>query len=508
MSWFSKRKVAVEEPTEEMSVAARLEVGVREPFKARVIRMFPEEHNGIKISGDIQPTHLTGLRSLPDLREAVAKVAGGGKYEAKLFEDKVGGVAITDHRFVLTGEPKIAGKVIEPQEPTARRRQSRDDDDEPEEVVELKRKEMIEEARHEAELARQRREQELAPPNVSTGDSSDVMAKLAEMEAAREKQQLEFEARLEAQRTEFQQQLLEQQREAERREDRARQDQKIDALQGQITQLLTQISAGKNDTSSIDLMKMMKQSSDENLKLLVSILSKSSDEKLSLSQMNAETLTKTFQAGISAGSGRISEDEEEEQPKDLAGVVNAQVGKVIDLVGQYVMNRPDKKAPMTEAEVAAMSQKIAATIRSEQSAANERQLARVKPAAPVQAPAQAPAETPKQDAKTPDDPGRRMNHLLRKLIHDARAGRATQESIVADAQRFLSPEVLAELVTAFNSGGADQVFAVMRKYGDSRLVDEAYKATTEASEPAAEESQPQVAGQPNAPVTAEHPSEE
>lgn len=507
MGWFSKRKVAVEEPTEEMSVAARLEAGVREPFKARVIRLSPEEHNGLKISGDIQPTHLTGLRSLSDLREAVAKIAGGGKYEAKLFEDKVGGVPITDHRFALAGEPKSAGKVIEPQEPTERRRSPRDDDDEPEEVVELKRQEMIEEARHKAELARQRREQDLMPPSSDTGESASVLAKLAEMEAAHEKQQLEFEARLEAQKLEFQQQLLEQQREAERREDRARQDQKIDALQGQITQLLTQISANKGDTSATDLIKLMKQSSDENLKLLVGILSKSSDEKLNLAQMNSEVLTKTFQAGINAGSGKIDE-ETEEQPKDLAGVVNAQVGKVIDLVGQYVMSRPDKKTPMSEAEVAQMSQAIAAKIRSEQSSVHERQLARTRPAAPAQDPA--PVVAPQQaDAKTPVDPGKQMNMLLRKIIRDARAGRATDESFIADAQKSLSPEVFGELVAAFQGGGVENVIAVMRKYGDSRLVDEAYRATTEASAPAAEESQPTVSGQPNAPVTAaQAPTEE
>lgn len=511
MGIFSRKKAAVERDDEDESQVGRLEAGVKDPFKARVCRLDPIEYHGVRVGGDIQADQFYGLHSMSELREQVAKVAGGGKFEAKIYEDRVSGIPITNTRFVLAGEPKLAGKAIDPPEA---KKKPHDEDEVPDEVAKLERQEEIEEIRHRAELARRRRDQELAASAPSSdGESSSssstelLMQKLAEMEAAREKSQQEFELKLEQQRREFEQRILEQQREAERREDRAQQDRKLEAVQAQVMQLMTQIAAGKNDTSMTDLMKMMKQSSDENLKLLVSILSKSSDEKLNLAQMSTETLTKTFQAGINAGSGKIDE-ETEEQPKDLAGVVNAQVGKVIDLVGQYVMSRPDKKTPMSEAEVAQMSQAIAAKIRSEQSSVHERQLARTRPATPAQAPV--PAGAPQQaDAKTPVDPGKQMNMLLRKIIRDARAGRATDESFISDAQKSLSPEVFNELVTAFQGGGVENVIAVMRKYGDSRLVDEAYRATTEASAPAAEESQPTVSGQPNAPVTAaQAPTEE
>ncbi len=521
--WMRHKEVpATTAESEDVTIVERLEVGAKEPFKARVTRLEPKEFNNVRVEGDFPGGHVTGLKSLSEMRDTIRRVAGGGRFQAKIYEDKVGGRPITQTNFTIPGEPMLNSKPIpseDGEQAQAKAKKKKDDDEssEPEEVIDLKRQEAIEEARHRAELARRRREEEIqgrdGPPDDSS--SAALLAKLAEMEAKSEQVRLETSERIAQQAREFEERMAQQAREYENRESQRKRDSEIAELRNQIVQLMAQVASGGGNNQTGDMIRLLSQKSDENLKMLVQIMTKSSDDKLALAATQTDLLARTFNAGLAAAQGRTMDDDEEEAPKDLAGVVNANVGKVIDLAGQYFMQRqesPKGKTPPTPEEIAAISRRISAQIRAE-SAASANQLARVNPqpaAQQAQQGAQQNQQQAPQQRQRTADVGALMNKFLRKIIRDARSGKATPDSFVADAQTYLPKQVLEELLLALNTGGADALVAVLKKYGDPRLVDEAYAASQAADQKLEseeklenEEKQPEVAGQPDAPVVSE-----
>ncbi len=472
------KKPPIEKSDEDPAIAERLEAGVTEPFRAIVRRLTPTDYNGSVISGLIPEDKFHGLKSLSELRDATRSVCGGGKYHVRLYEDKTGGAGITSIRLEIPGDPLVDGRPIAPKESKPKK-----DPEEPDEVEEMKKKLLVEKVDLELKMAQADKRKKLREveddfdgPVPSLPTPLDPAAIIEAAQAPLREELARFRAEQAAKAGE------DAHREELRRIEENHRDEmrKLEALAAEKNGGGGMIEFFKmmNDQNKIAAEQIAAQNKATN-DLVFKMLAQQNDSKENNAQIQFQAFVKAYEAGNAMGQGRPSEPEEE-PPKDLAGVVNANIGKAIEAFSQYMLarnERPENKnRPPTQEEIKAITSQVIRDLRAEGAARREQaqsQLARREQAPPP------PANPPERGKTVPVD--RRMNRLLRGMLKDARAGVASQEKFIADAQRELPPEVCLELVGAFGTGGPEAIKAVLLKYGDSKLVEEVFEAVMSQS---------------------------